>query len=64
MVEGRSKRAFQQWLAHCEESWRDGLEVVAIDGFSGFKTATTEELPEAMTVMDSLSCGSAGRQRW
>jgi transposase len=28
------------------------VEVVAMDGFSGFKTATTEELPDAVTVMD------------
>ena len=29
------------------QAWRDGIEVVAMDGFSGFKTATTEELPDA-----------------
>src|SRR4051812_390480 len=29
-----------------------GVEVVAMDGFTGFKTATTEELPDAVTVMD------------
>jgi transposase len=28
------------------------LEVVAMDGFTGFKTATTEELPDATAVMD------------
>lgn len=28
------------------------MEVVAVPGFSGFRTATTEELPEAATVMD------------
>src|SRR5829696_6227525 len=33
-------------------SWRDGVEVVAMDGFTGFKTATTEELPDAVAVMD------------
>ncbi|GAB3835216.1 hypothetical protein GCM10027610_032440 [Dactylosporangium cerinum] len=32
--------------------WRDGVEVVAMDGFTGFKTATTEELPDAVAVMD------------
>jgi transposase len=52
MVEGRSKQAFQQWLADRPASWRDGVEVVAMDGFSGFKTATTEELPDAVAVMD------------
>jgi len=52
MVEGRSKAAFKTWLAERPQEWRDGIEVVAMDGFSGFKTATTEELPEAVAVMD------------
>jgi transposase len=52
MGEGRSKQAFRQWLAEREASWRDGVEVVAMDGFTGFKTATTEELPDAVAVMD------------
>ena len=52
MVEGRSKKAFQDWLADRPKQWRDRVEVVAMDGFSGFKTASTEELPDAATVMD------------
>ena len=52
MVEGRSKQAFKTWLAARPEAWRKGLEVVAMDGFTGFKTATTEELPDAVAVMD------------
>ncbi|MGY4644988.1 ISL3 family transposase [Cellulomonas sp. URHB0016] len=52
MVEGRSKQAFKTWLAERPTPWREGLEVVAMDGFTGFKTATTEELPEATAVMD------------
>jgi transposase len=52
MIEGRSKHAFKLWLAEQEEAWRQGLEVVAMDGFTGFKTATTEELPDAVAVMD------------
>ncbi|MFK5634503.1 ISL3 family transposase [Ornithinimicrobium sp. LYQ103] len=52
VVEGRSKKAFKHWLADRDQAWRDGIEVVAMDGFSGFKTATTEELPDAVTVMD------------
>ncbi|WP_234914116.1 transposase [Corynebacterium belfantii] len=31
---------------------RDGIDVVAMGGFSGFKTASVEELPEAVEVMD------------
>ena len=52
MVEGRSKEVFKTWLAARPKAWRDGLEVVAMDGFTGFKTATTEELPQAVAVMD------------
>jgi transposase len=52
MVEGRSKETFKTWLAARPEVWRDAIEVVAMDGFTGFKTATTEELPDAIAVMD------------
>jgi len=52
MVEGRSKQAFKQWLADRPQDWRDGVEVVAMDGFTGFKTAAAEELPQAVAVMD------------
>ncbi|GFG73698.1 hypothetical protein MBOT_10630 [Mycobacterium botniense] len=52
MVEGRSKQAFKTWLAERPKSWRDGVQVVAMDGFTGFKTATSDELPEAVAVMD------------
>jgi hypothetical protein len=45
MVEGRSKQAFKTWLSEREQSWRAAVEVVAMDGFTGFKTATTEKLP-------------------
>jgi transposase len=52
MVEGRSKQAFKTWLAQRVQSWREAVEVVAMDGFTGFKTAASEELPDAVTVMD------------
>jgi transposase len=52
MVEGRSKQAFKTWLTDRPQAWRDGIEVVAMDGFTGFKTATHEELPDAVPVMD------------
>nr|WP_264299167.1 ISL3 family transposase [Brevibacterium aurantiacum] len=52
MVPGRSKQVFKQWLASRPKDWRDGIEVVAMDGFSGFKTAAAEELPDAVEVMD------------
>ena len=52
MVQGRSKQAFKPWLADRHQAWRDKVEVVAMDGFTGFKTATAEELPDAVPVMD------------
>lgn len=52
MVEGRSKQAFKTWLAERHQAWRDQVEVVAMDGFTGFKTAAAEEIPEAVAVMD------------
>src|SRR3954466_7992175 len=52
MVEGRSKQAFKTWLSERPQAWRDRVEVVAMDGFTGFKTATSEELPDAVAVMD------------
>ena len=52
MVEGRSKQAFKAWLAALPQDWRDRVEVVAMDGFTGFKTAAAEELPKAVAVMD------------
>jgi len=52
MVEGRSKAVFKQWLAARPAEWSKAIEVVAMDGFAGFKTAATEELPDAVSVMD------------
>jgi transposase len=52
MVEGRSKQAFKTWLARRPDGWRDAVEVVAMDGFTGFKTAAAEEVPDATAVMD------------
>src|SRR5664280_2352269 len=69
MVEGRSKQVFKTWLAERPQAWRDQLEVVAMDGFTGFKTAAAEELPDAVAVMDPFhvvrlaSCSPPRRRR-
>lgn len=52
MVPGRSKQVFKQWLKARPKDWRECIDVVAMDGFSGFKTASVEELPDAVEVMD------------
>ncbi len=52
MVEGRSKAVFKTWLEAQSAQFRDGIEVVAMDGFTGFKTAAAETVPDAVAVMD------------
>ncbi len=52
MIPGRSKAVFKTWLAARPDAWRQGVQVVAMDGFTGFKTAAAEEVPDAVAVMD------------
>jgi transposase len=52
LVPGRSAAAFKTWLAQQSSAFRDQVEVVAMDGFTGYKTAAAEQLPEATPVMD------------
>ena len=52
MIPGRSMRVFRTWLASQPDTWRERIEIVAMDGFTGFKSAATEELPDARAVMD------------
>ena len=52
MIPGRSKQVFKTWLASQPDTWRENIEIVAMDGFTGFKSAAAEELPDARAVMD------------
>jgi transposase len=52
LVPGRSAAALTSWLSAQTAQFRDQVEVVAMDGFGGYKTAATDQLPEATTVMD------------
>ena len=52
MIPGRSKKVFKTWLASRPDTWRERIEIVAMDGFTGFKSAAAEELPGARAVMD------------
>jgi len=52
MVPGRSKQVLKAWLDSQTPTFREGIEVVAMDGFTGFKTAAAEEIPDAVAVMD------------
>ena len=52
LVPGRSAAAFTTWLAEQTPAFRDQVEIVAMDGFSGYKSAAADQLPEATPVMD------------
>ena len=63
MLEGRSKSVFKTWLGERDEAWRNGVEVVAMDGFTGYKTAAAEEIPAATAVMDTAADLLTDKQR-
>lgn len=52
LVAGRSAAALKTWLANQPPAFRAQVEVIAMDGFGGYKTAAADELPEATAVMD------------
>ena len=43
---------FATWQQARPQAWRDRIDVVAMDGVTGFKTAATEQLPDVTQVMD------------
>lgn len=62
MIPGRSKAVFKTWLGEQDERWRQGIKVVAMDGFTGFKTAAVEELPHAVEVLDPFHVVKLGSE--
>jgi transposase len=52
LVPGRSAAAMAGWLDARDQGFRDRVEIVAMDGFGGYKAAAVEALPDAVTVMD------------
>lgn len=52
VVAGRSAAALKTWLDARDPAFRDGVRVVAMDGFGGYKNAAIDAVPDAVTVMD------------
>jgi transposase len=52
LVEGRSTAAFADWLAARTPEFRAQVQIVAMDGFTGYKNAASTAVPDAVTVMD------------
>ena len=51
-VEGRSASALASWLAAQPADFAHAVQVIAMDGYAGYKTAATEVIPDAVAVMD------------
>lgn len=52
LVPGRSAAALAGWLAERTPAFRAQIQIVAMDGFGGYKNAATSAVPDAVTVMD------------
>lgn len=52
MRAGRSAKVLAAWLNERDDDFKSGIEVVTMDGFAGYRTATRQHLPEAIAVMD------------
>jgi transposase len=52
LVPGRSAAALTDWLAARTPAFRAQIQIVAMDGFGGYKNAATSAVPDAVTVMD------------
>jgi transposase len=53
-VLGRSAKALCDWVSDREPSWRDRIEVAALDPFRGYATALHTSLPDAVRVLDAF----------
>ena len=52
MVPGRSAEVLRDWLQAKDANFRSRIQVVAMDGFAGYRAATADALPAARAVMD------------
>lgn len=56
-IEGRSTQVFKSWLGGRPKVWTEGVEVVAMDGFTGFQAAAAKELPRSRLWIRFMSSG-------
>jgi transposase len=54
IVEGRSGKALSDWVSERDPSWRERIEVAALDPFRGYATALSSSLPAAIRVLDAF----------
>lgn len=63
VVKGRSSQALQSWLNQRDQSFRDRIEVVSMDGCAGYASAAEEAVPKATRVMDPFHVLAVGRRQ-
>ena len=54
LVEGRSGRAYADWLKEQGRDFAAGIRTASLDPFRGYANAIRDELPEAITVLDAF----------
>lgn len=54
VVDGRDSRCVSDWLKERGASWREGVEVVAIDPSAAFRKAISAHLPTAAVSVDAF----------
>lgn len=54
LVEGRSGKAYADWLKDQGNEFSAGIKTAALDPFRGYANAIRDELPEAITVLDAF----------
>jgi hypothetical protein len=64
MREGQSKQVFKTWLEAQKPALRDRFEILAMDGFTCFKTAAAEEIPDGVAVVDSFHVVAMAAMCW
>jgi transposase len=64
LVAGRSAAALTTWLAARIPAFREQIEIVAMDGFGGYKNAATSAVPDAVTVMDPFHVVALAGPSW
>jgi len=60
---GRSAKVLTAWLDERDQAFRDRIEVVTMDGFAGYHSATRASLPEATPVMDPFHVVQLGGEK-
>ncbi|SPJ39686.1 Transposase [Corynebacterium diphtheriae] len=63
MRPGRSADVLSGWLKERDPSFQEQIQVVTMDGFTGYTTAVEEQLPQANKVIDPFPCSASSSRQ-